>query len=85
MTLHHGDTMREQEHRKLMAALKKPSPFVEAVNKRDGAGQVKMLREWYREVVDHSAFMFASNGDQFLTVHMKSPQAKSQKPKAAIQ
>jgi hypothetical protein len=45
----------------------------------NNAEQVKMLREWYREVVDHSAFMFASDGEQFLTVHMKSPQAKSQK------
>lgn len=30
------------------------------------------MREWYREVIKHSAFSFVSNGDQFLTVHMKN-------------
>jgi hypothetical protein len=41
--------------------------------------QEEMVREWYREVIEHSAFSFVSNGDQFLTVHMKSPLVQERK------
>jgi hypothetical protein len=61
------------------------------------AEQASMIRAWYREVIKHSAFTFVSrsafrdvsNGDPFLTVHMKSPAvygdltANSQQPGAA--
>lgn len=54
------------------------------------AEQASMIRKWYLEVIKNSAFTFVSNGDQFLTVHMKSPAgcgeltAKSQEPKAGV-